>query len=341
MPRLISKDLAHRDINLNREHLYTWLAVAITLIATVLLYRDIFLVLNEKAHSRSWEHFTQDAIFAAVFLVLIYGNLAYQLARIGYLYRLRRHKSCGAEAKGDLCFLENSPPVTVLIPSYKEETRIVRQTLFSAALQDYPVRRVVLLIDDPPTTTDPDDLCRLRAVRSLPGELQDLLDHASAGYQQAYAHFLARAEEDHLDLPEEFRALAKLYEKAANWFHSQATQYPVEDHTDELFVSLTFTQREQNLWQRARDLFHAAVENDLEQRGDELLPAYRHLASLFAVELTSFERKQYVNMSWASNKAMNLNSYIGLIGKRFNLVVREDGTQLDPTTSAAADLAGC
>ena len=36
---------------------------------------------------------------------------------------------------------------------------------------------------------------------------------------------------------------------------------------------------------------------------------------------------------------MNLNSYIGLIGKRFNRVVREHGTYLEPATTEAADLA--
>ena len=71
-----------------------------------------------------------------------------------------------------------------------------------------------------------------------------------------------------------------------------------------------------------------------------MLSGYSHLAGLFEVELTSFERKQYTNLSWASNKAMNLNSYIGLIGKRFNRVVRENGTYLEPAASEAADYGG-
>ncbi|CAA9552102.1 MAG: cellulose synthase catalytic subunit-like protein [uncultured Thermomicrobiales bacterium] len=61
---------------------------------------------------------------------------------------------------------------------------------------------------------------------------------------------------------------------------------------------------------------------------------YRRLSTLFRVELTTFERKRYVNLSDEPNKAMNLNSYIGLLGKaveevrrgdQFHLEVREPG----------------
>ena len=37
----------------------------------------------------------------------------------------------------------------MIIPSYKEDVRTNRTTMLSAALQDYPDLRVVLLIDDP------------------------------------------------------------------------------------------------------------------------------------------------------------------------------------------------
>ena len=49
----------------------------------------------------------------------------------------------------------SNPTLTAIIPSYKEERRVIRQTLLSAALQEFPNIRVVLLIDDPPNTTTP------------------------------------------------------------------------------------------------------------------------------------------------------------------------------------------
>jgi len=48
---------------------------------------------------------------------------------------------------------------------------------------------------------------------------------------------------------------------------------------------------------------------------DRIEREYRRLAALMRVEITSFERKQYANLSHEPNKAMNLNSYIGLIGR--------------------------
>jgi cellulose synthase (UDP-forming) len=331
-----TKDLALKDVNLGREFLYTWIAVAVTVIATLFLYKDIYGVLRENWQFQSWARLAQDLMFATIFLGLIYGNLVHQLARAGYLHRLKLY----LEGKGRFidapCPGEKTlPPVAILVPSFKEELRIIRQALVSSALQDYPARRVVLLIDDPPNPTNPDDLLKLEAARNLPGELQRIFNAEAAKYHAAYIGFLARAGEAHLDLPEESRALSRLYEEAANWFRSQAEEHPLEDHTDDLFVSLVYDRPEQALRQRSRNLLRAASAGGLDCQRDELLSGYRHLAGLFAVELASFERKQYVNLSWTSNKAMNLNSYIGLIGKRFNRVLREDGTYLKATISDA------
>ncbi len=332
-----TKDLAKKDINLGRELFYTWLAVAGTAVATILLYKHVFVMLGEKAHAASWGHFALDALFALIFLGLIYGNLVYQLARAGYLHRLRQHKRRDEKdaETDDVCFREKAPNVTILVPSYKEETHVVRQTLFSCALQDYPARRVVLLIDDPPRSADPGDVQMLKAARNLPRELQALFDGAAPRYQEACTRFLERAERGNLDLSEEFRALSGLYGEAAAWFHTQAVQYPVQDHTDELFVSLTFAKRVQALRRRARNLLRAAAEGGQHRRREDLFRGYRHLSSLFAVELTSFERKQFANLSWAANKAMNLNSYIGLMGKRLTRVVRPDGVHLEETGADA------
>ena len=45
---------------------------------------------------------------------------------------------------------ESAPALAILVPAYKEDPDVVRKTLLSAALEEYPNRRVVLLIDDPP-----------------------------------------------------------------------------------------------------------------------------------------------------------------------------------------------
>jgi hypothetical protein len=68
----------------------------------------------------------------------------------------------------------------------------------------------------------------------------------------------------------------------------------------------------------------------------ELLSHYRRLGWLFDVELTSFERKRYRNLSHAPNKAMNLNSYLTLMGGRYR--ERRSGRDLElcPVPTGAA-----
>lgn len=41
---------------------------------------------------------------------------------------------------------------------------------------------------------------------------------------------------------------------------------------------------------------------------------YNRLVWIFTVKGWSFERKQYISLSQEGNKAMNLNSFIGLMG---------------------------
>jgi cellulose synthase/poly-beta-1,6-N-acetylglucosamine synthase-like glycosyltransferase len=55
---------------------------------------------------------------------------------------------------------------------------------------------------------------------------------------------------------------------------------------------------------------------------------YKRLASLFAVPIDCFERKRFANLSHAPNKAMNLNSYIGLMGRAFRVINGSDAKLL-------------
>src|SRR5665647_3667193 len=46
----------------------------------------------------------------------------------------------------------------------------------------------------------------------------------------------------------------------------------------------------------------------------------RRLVWTFEAEITSFERKMYAHLPHDANKAMNLNAYIGLMGRRFRQI---------------------
>jgi len=65
---------------------------------------------------------------------------------------------------------------------------------------------------------------------------------------------------------------------------------------------------------------------------------HRRLVATFRAELSSFERKQYVSLSHAPNKAMNLNSYIGLMGGSYKEVETPMGTALVACAPRSAQL---
>src|SRR6185295_8322144 len=66
---------------------------------------------------------------------------------------------------------------------------------------------------------------------------------------------------------------------------------------------------------------------------DEIDAAYAQLAARFLAEFDVFERKQYCNLSHEPNKAMNLNSYLGLMGKRVRPVSGQHGVALEETSA--------
>ena len=75
--------------------------------------------------------------------------------------------------------------------------------------------------------------------------------------------------------------------------------------------------------QKATDLLRDAESETIEE--NLLRCAYRRLARRFEVTVRTFERKRYTNLSHEPNKAMNLNTYIALMGGRFR--ERADGAR--------------
>ena len=252
---------------------------------------------------------------AAVFL-LIYGGLVYQLSRLGYMLRKKRHHPLTERALDQISDRVNAPTVTVLVPSFKETPEAVSQTLLSAALQDYPKKRVVLLIDDPPDPPDPADVELLHAIRELPANIQASMDSARMTFGRLVEELRERAFDSDL----EPRHIADAYREAAAWFEDRATETPVRNHTDALFVRIVLSEPARDLRRRAN---HFAKLTSIQS--GEAQRAYQGLAQRFDVEVTTFERKRFVNLSHEPNKAMNLNTYIGLLGRSLCLEQHDDG----------------
>jgi len=130
------------------SRIVTLSAIAVTLAAWMVAVQHVFSVVNgtpEPLHAVRAMALT----YAVLITALVAGSLAYLSTRYGEARRFSARKPV-SDAALDAFGMTMVPSVTILVPSYKEDPAVVRKTLLSAALQDYPRRSVVLLIDDPP-----------------------------------------------------------------------------------------------------------------------------------------------------------------------------------------------
>ncbi len=333
------KQARHESPDFRRERLYTIAGLAVTIAGAVMLGFDVGPVLVERIREGyGWPIFEQSSFIAIVYF-FVYGNLVYLLARLGYLSRRMAHREAERAELEAPFDRENPPSLTVLIPSYREEKRVVMQTLLSAALMEYPRRRIVLLIDDPPNPDSPAAARQLEETRAIPGEMRLMLRAAARPFRLALDDFEKRDAAGTVQPHAEARRLATLYRHAAQWLETRAESLAGGDHTDALCAERVLREPARALRARAGDFeADAALSGSPEISTRAIRHEYRRLASLFDVELTSFERKRYVNLSHAPNKAMNLNSYIALMGRSLRKTTRADGLHLEDCEPADADL---
>jgi cellulose synthase/poly-beta-1,6-N-acetylglucosamine synthase-like glycosyltransferase len=274
-------------------------------------------------------------IYLLIVTMLTASALAYLLSRLGFCYRTRSHHRAN-RALIDHFFDDRAPTLTAIIPSYQEEEHVIRNTLLSAALQEYPHKRIVLLIDDPPVPKTRRARDQLNAARALPRRLEELLAAPKARFVAAAAEFEARyASVPWPDLAA-MAALATQYEAAVGWLRQLSADLEVTDHTDAFFGNEVTHRLAGDLQSVAWALRDAAAE-DVVLDHAHLRRLYRRLIWIFRAELTSFERKQFSSLSHEPNKAMNLNSFIGLMGGSYREVRTVTGTVLMPADPAEAD----
>ena len=284
--------------------------------------------------------FTSEAISYLVVVTLLTASaLAYLVARHGFLVRARAHRRVPRSVL-DEYFSDSMPTITVLVPSYREDARVIRQTLLSAALQEYPFQRIVLLVDDPPNPTDPEHQRQLAEAEALPGEVERLLAEPRQRAETALAAIEHRVSADGEPTIQDLVAAADAYDDAVAWLTTLAGSIVAEgvDHTDDFLGHHVVGRLGGDLGAVADALRAAATAEDSSITMDRLLQLHRRLVWTFRCELTSFQRKAYANLSHEPNKAMNLNSYLGLAGGAYREVSRPDGIHLVPAGSGHRDL---
>jgi cellulose synthase/poly-beta-1,6-N-acetylglucosamine synthase-like glycosyltransferase len=326
--------------NNRKETAITSTGIVVCIFSLFLVYRDL-IAIAFAGEELPVLPALQAISFASLVTLLASGGLVYLFARLGYLWRganlipppryeLERVYNAGSTV----------PSVCILIPSYKEEIQVLTQTILSAALAEYPSRRIVVLLDDPPRARGA-DLDALVSARHLVQDLSNRFHTAATRYRAELSDFLVRrCGAVGCEPRSETRHLADLYDAIADWIEELGAKYyknssPRFAHTDQFFLDKIILAPAAAHRSRATELRHCSP--DLERIERE----YRRLAGLLNVPITSFERKQYANLSHALNKAMNLNSYICLIGKSFRTVVKSGLPHLEECTSDLADLIVC
>lgn len=320
-----------------RRVLLARLAIVITIVGWIayLIYWFSSQFLNQEAYTLQQKFLA--ILYLAMVTLLIFASVAYLTSRLGYLYRARQHRRV-PRAVIDEFFGTRQPTLTAIVPSYREETRVIRSTLLSVALQEYPDIDIVLLIDDPPEPVEARNIALLQGARDLPGDLERLLayprEHLIAARAEFERDFADRAQLDALGMIR----LGENYDFAVSWLELQAGSLPIEDHTDVFLKQQVFERLAADFSMMAvalRESVNTGGEFLSTERARQL---YARLINTFTARLTSFERKRYVSLSQESNKAMNLNSYLGLMGGAYADVETLSGRTLIPTDPELADL---
>lgn len=279
-------------------------------------------------------HFTLQAFsYLIVVSFLTFSALMYLFARQGALQRFSKHTRV-PRAELERHFQDRQSSITVLVPSYAEELSVIRKTLLSAVLQEYPNKRVVLLIDDNPTQKNEAARQKLESTRELGDAIMAWLSEPRDRFQKALKTFQANPSATEAKQ----KLLADHYHWAAQWLSTRADQEQIEDHVDTFFVDQVLRSLGRELELVAKAL-EASLQDGMVLERERLLQLHYRLTWIFTGEVTHFERKKFASLSHEANKAMNLNSYIGLMGGAYHFHPTPDGVALvAANTKQKADL---
>lgn len=269
-------------------------------------------------------------LYYLLLLGLFYCSFVYQLNRFGASRRKR--KTAVDASKLSYPRSDVAPAITILIPSYREERRVLVATILSAALSQYSNRKIVVLVDDPPG-----DVASLDSSLSAIDEVKRAVDIPMALLRSEYLAWQERCAAGLFTPGNEAERLADNYRKAARWLTHMAAEldsakHAAFDHVDG-FLTATIIQNLSSEYQA-----HASQLAELVLDEADIDREYDRLGSLFCADISSFQRKSFENLSHAPNKAMNLNAYIGLMGGRYTHVLRDGKHFLEESEGEACDL---
>lgn len=280
----------------------------------------------------------QTLAFLVSVTLLTFSACMYLLARAAALPRFASHRRTRRRALDEHVAATASrapgpaPRLVALLPSRSEDPELVRMSLWSVALQEFEDLHVVLLIDDDPDPLEPDARRALTASRLLTAQIAAELEPMRRSLDTASAELRALSAGLHPDgtSVSATALIVREHVRAADWLRSRVALVPGEGHVEAFFAN-------EVLGGLARDLDATAIAlRDALDDGEEPLSrrraeqVLRRLVNIFGATLSTFERKRYTSFSHAPNKAMNLNSYLGIMGGRYREERDRRGLRLVP-----------
>jgi cellulose synthase (UDP-forming) len=181
-------------------------------------------------------------------------------------------------------------------------------------------------VDDPPFPADPSVLDKLERTRALADEIVVALRAPCERAERSYALARRRLARRPVTLSD-VAGLKADYIEAAEWLERFAAAEQVNDHMAEFFV-------EQVVMALASELrlvvvaLSGAIDQEEVVPAERMLQLHRRLVWVFRARATNFERKRYASLSQEANKAMNINSYLGLMGGVWRPVETAAGVEL-------------
>ncbi len=312
----------------NYAIIFSRLAIVLTVLFWFLYVLSV--ILRQLIDGPQSYHFTLEAFgYLLVVTFLTFSALVYLIARQGAFQSFSKHTRV-PRALLERHFAFHQPSITVLVPSYSEETQVIRKTMLSAALQEYPDMRVVLLLDDDPFRVRPEDVSRLETTRALGYEIKALLSGPHQRFDEALERFKSVDLKNARTARSSILEIAEHYAWAAAWLDALADKEVLEDHVDVFFADQVLRELAKDLRLVGEALVASHAEG-ARVSADRLWQLYHRLVWIFGVDLDVFERKRYASLSHEPNKAMNLNSYIGLMGGAYRQEQTPDGIILVPT----------
>ena len=230
------------------------------------------------------------ASFLAATAAHIGSAVAHLVTRLGLLYRIRRQRRV-PRAVLDRVFDDSMSTVTVLVPSRGDDAGAVRSALLSAALQDCPDVRIVLMVDDPTPSSDRRHAATLKATRELPDEINELLSGPGAVFTRTLEAFESRVSPDYQPDGAEIERLANTYGIAAAWLDRLADDEEADDRADHCFLDEVLRSLASDIRNIAAALHEMAHQGNT-LGADRVHQLYRRLAWTFRAHVTSFEGRQ-------------------------------------------------